>query len=128
MENGNIVAIFEHSILTVKFLENAKIGLDDVKEIYEYANKWANGEPYCILFDALHHYTLSEEAVDYISHGNPNDSQVLAKAYVISTKEAQRNIKAHLLFDQPEQEPHIFYMVEEARKFLEDVVAKHNAK
>lgn len=128
MENGNIVATFEHSILTVKFLENAKIELEDVKEIYDYANNWANGKPYCILFDALHHFEVSEDAIDYISDDNPDDTHILAKAYVISSKEAQLKIKAHLRFDHPKLQPRIFFMVEEARKWLESVVAEHNAK
>jgi hypothetical protein len=128
MENGNIVAKFEHSILTVQFLENAKIEIEDVKELYDYANKWANGRPYCVMFDALHHFEVSEEAAEFISNGNPNDEHVLAKAYVISTKEAQLKAKTHLAFDHPRVEPKLFFMVEEARKYLEEVVAKHNAK
>ena len=128
MENGNVVAIFEHSILTVRFLENAKIDVEDIKEIYDYANKWANGQPYCVLFNALHHYAVTEEGVEYMSHGDPNDKNVLAKAYVISTKEAEIKIKAHLAFDKPELMPKTFYMEEDARKYLEEVVAKHNSK
>ncbi|HXB12935.1 MAG TPA: hypothetical protein VNZ45_13190, partial [Bacteroidia bacterium] len=102
MENGNVVAIFEHSILTVRFLENAKIDVDDIKEIYDYADKWANGQPYCVMFNAMHHYTVTEDAAEYMSHGNPSDAHVLAKAYVISTKESQIKVKAHLAFDHPD--------------------------
>jgi len=128
MENGNVVAIFEHGILTVRFLENAKIDVEDIKEIYEYGNKWANGQPYCVLFNAMHHYAVTEDGVDYMSHGNPNDAHILAKAYVISTREAEIKIKAHLAFDHPQLMPKVFYMEEEARKYLEGVVAKHNSK
>jgi hypothetical protein len=128
MENGNVVAKFEHGILTVKFLENAKIDVDDIKEIYAYADKWANGEQYCVMFNALHHYTVTEDAVEYMSNGNPSDAHVLAKAYVISTKESQIKVKAHLAFDHPQLMPKTFFMEEEARKYLEGVLAEHNSK
>ena len=128
MANANIVMTFEHSVLAVKFLENANISLQDIKDIYAYGDQWANGKPYCVMFEADHHYELSEDAIDYMSTDNPSDDHILAKAYVISTKESYLKTKAHLIFDHPILKPKIFSTAAEARKWLDSVVKEHHQK
>jgi hypothetical protein len=129
MNNAAIIVTFEHSILSVRFLENAIISLEDVKELYAYGNMWAHGNPYCVLFEAVAHYEVSEDAVEYFSLDNPSDTNILAKAYVIAdNKEAQLKSKMHLLFDQPKIEPNVFRNHEDARKYLDAAIKLYNAK
>jgi len=129
MKNAAIIATFEHSILSIRFLENAKIELEDVKEYYAYGNMWAHGNPYCILFEAVGHYEVSEDAVEYFSVDNPSDTQILAKAYVMGdNKEAQVKTNAHIRFDQPNIKPNVFKTHLDARNYLNSVVKLYNAK
>lgn len=123
MKNASIIAQFEHSILSVRFLENARVELKDVKEIYEYGNMWANGKPYAILFEPTGHYHLTEEAIEYFSRENPNDSHIIAKAYITNDKESKLKTHMHLLFDKPSLKPNVFTNHADARKFLESVIA-----
>jgi|SRR6185312_1020915 len=127
MKNAAIIATFEHSILTIRFLENAKIELEDVKEYYAYGNMWAHGNPYCILFEAVGHYEVSEDAVEYFSVDNPSDTNILAKAYVIGdNKEAQLKTHMHLAFDKPAIKPNVFKTHEDARKYLDAAIKLYN--
>jgi hypothetical protein len=122
MNNASIIVKFEHNILSVRFLENAKIEVEDVKEIYEYGNMWAHGKPYGIIFEPTGHYKLSEDAVEYISVSNPSDSHIIAKAYVINDKESKIKIELHMQFDKPALRPNIFTNHADARKFIEAAI------
>jgi hypothetical protein len=127
MKNGSIVATYEHSILSVRLLENARVEVEDLKELYDYGNMWAHGKPYCVLFEAVSHYEISEDAIEYMSAGNTSDSHILAKAYVVGeNKESQLKTKAHILFDHPLVKPSVFKTHEDARKYLNSCVNLYN--
>gem|GEM_PF-1276844 len=129
MKNSAIITKFENSILSVRFLNNAVITLDDMKELYEYGNMHANGRPYCALFEAVGHYEVMPDAIEYFSVGNPNDTNILAKAYVVGeNKEASIKSKVHLLFNQPKIEPRVFTSHTDARNYLDAVVMRYNIK
>jgi hypothetical protein len=123
MKNASIIAQFEHNILSVRFLENARVELDDVKELYEYGDMWAHGNPYCILFEPTGHYHITEEAIEYFSSENPHDKNIIAKAYVVNDKESKLKTHMHLLFDQPRLKPNVFSNHADARKFLESAIS-----
>ena len=123
MKNPKIVVSFEHRILLVKYLENAIITDEDLKEIYSLAEVKAKWKPYCIMFEALNHYEVTEDAITYLSN-NPHNKNILAKAYVINTKEAELKTKFHFLFDNPALKPYTFKNSEDAKKYLVDVINK----
>lgn len=105
----------------MKFLDNVIITADDLNEIYSFANEKANGKSYGVVFEAENHYVVTESAIKYIIN-NPNNINVLAKAYVINTKEAELKTKHHLFFDNPSLKPYTFKTLETAIKWLTAVV------
>jgi len=125
MQNSNIKVSFENRILYVKLLDNVVVTAEDLNEIYSFANERANGKPYGVIFEAVNHYKVTGPAVEYIVN-NPNNEHVLAKAYVINTKEAEIKTKAHLLFDNPSLKPFTFSTPEIALKWMTAVINNTN--
>lgn len=121
MKNSNIKVSFESRILSVKFMDYAVIEGEDLKEIYSFANEKANGMPYGVVFEAVNHYEVTDSAIKFILN-NPNNVNVLAKAYVINTEEAYQKTKHHLFFDNPALKPFTFKTTEKAIKWLKAVV------
>ncbi|MGZ3931643.1 MAG: DUF7793 family protein [Bacteroidia bacterium] len=121
MKNSRIGLSFEQRILRVKFLDNAVIDSSDIHDIYAFANERAKGEPYTVIFEAESHYDVTEDALQTMVN-NPDNIHVLAKAYVINTKEAERKTRMHLLFDHPSLAPAIFKTQEEGISWLESVL------
>ena len=124
IKNFKIEASFENRILSVKFLENAVIDEADIQAIYTFGNEKAMRKAYCIIFEASGHYELTEEAVQYMAT-NPNNANILAKVYVINTKEAERKTKLHLAFDKPELKPLIFNTAQEGLNYLTAIINKN---
>ena len=123
MKNSKIDARFENQILVVKFAENALVDLNDMKEIYAFADKMAAGKSYGTLFESAGHYELSEEAVQYISE-NPSNKYILGKAYVVNSKESETKTKFHLLFDHPSVKPFVFKTAAGGMAWLKTLVDK----
>ncbi len=121
--NPNIDTTFDKGILHVKFLENAIVTPTDLQEIYSYGTKCSNALPYTSLFEAFGKYEVTEEALEYINK-NPHNIFILAKAYVLNTKEAAKKIKLHLIFDNPKLKPFTFNTAEEAKAYLKGVLNK----
>jgi hypothetical protein len=117
MKNHKIEASFESKILSVKFLDNAVIDVADLEEIYEYGNAAAKGNPYGIIFEPVNHYEVTEEAVEYIVD-NPHIKEIIAKAYVINSKESEMKNRTHLAFDHPTLKPFTFKTYTEGRNWL----------
>jgi len=117
MNNKKIEVTFGQQILVVRFLDGAFIEEKDLREIYEYGNQKANGKPYGILFEAVNHYSVAEDAIEFIAN-NPYSKDIIAKAYIIDTKEAELKAKAHLSFDHPSLKPFTFKTIEEGCAWL----------
>ncbi len=123
MKNGKIKTSFENRILTIKFFEGASLDVDDLKEMYGFAEKESGGKAYCVLFEALGTYDVSEEAIEYLSDNSGRN--ILAKVYVISLKETEIKTKLHLLFDAPSIIPKTFATEQEGRQYLLELIAKN---
>lgn len=107
MQNDRILCSFENGVLLVSFMNDAVISRKDLEEIYSYANTMAKGKRYGVLFEAFGRYTVNEDALEYMVK-NPNNKNVIAKAYVTDSKETSTKAKLHLLFDKPELKPFTF--------------------
>lgn len=125
MKNASIKVFFNNRILSVMLLDNAIITADDLVEIYAFANEKANGKPYGVLFETENHIEVTESAIEYILN-NPNNINVLSKAYVVNTEEADRKTKHHLYFDNPSLKPFTFKTAEKALKWLNAVINNVN--
>jgi hypothetical protein len=123
MKNSKIEASFENRILSVRFLNGATIEDTDLQEIYEFGNQNANGLSYGIIFEPEDHYTVTEDAIDYISD-NPYNKNIIAKAYVVNTKEAEVKTRMHVLFDHPSLKPFTFKTLSEGRSWLQGEISK----
>jgi predicted AAA+ superfamily ATPase len=126
MKNSKIEASFADRILIVKFLDNAVIDVADLQEIYTFGNARSEGKTYCIMFEADAHYEVTEAAISYLSN-NPNNKNVLAKAYILSTKESEIKTKLHLRFDNPVLKPFTFKTSSEGKNYLKDIISKSNS-
>jgi hypothetical protein len=118
MKNSKIEVSFENRILHVIFKDDATIEASDLKEIYEYGNQKSEGNFYGVIFESINHYNVTEEAIDYIIN-NPYSKNILAKAYVVNTKEAEMKTRAHLAFDHPALKPFTFKTLVEAKYWLQ---------
>ncbi|MFL5766156.1 MAG: hypothetical protein ACJ77K_19585 [Bacteroidia bacterium] len=126
MKNPKILVSFVDRILHVKFLNKAVISADDLHEFYGFGVKEANGKKYCVIFEAEGHYDVTEECIELMTN-NPYNVQLLAKAYVINSLEAETKTKLHIRFDRPDLKPVSFKRYEEGRKWLNNVLLLHDA-
>jgi hypothetical protein len=126
MKNPKIEVSFENRILSVKFLDNAVIANTDIEELYEFGKQKASGKPYCIIFEPVNHYDVTEDAIEYIVN-NPYSKYIVAKAYVVNSKEAEMKTRAHLLFDHPDLKPFTFKTLTEGKNWLMEVLNKGNS-
>ena len=127
MKNANIEVTFENRILSVKLLDHAVVSAEDLEEIYSFANERSGKKPYGALFEAVNHYKVTDSAVNYILN-NPYNENVLAKAYVINTEEAEMKTKQHLVFDNPALKPYTFRTAGIALKWLNAVIENTTSK
>lgn len=121
MKNANIEVTFENRILSVKLLDNVVITGDDLEEIYSFADEQSGKKPYGVIFEAVNHYKVTESGISFIFN-NPHNVNVLAKAYVLNTQEAEIKTKAHLVFDNPALRPYTFKTTGIALKWLNAVI------
>jgi hypothetical protein len=126
MKNKKIKVSFEDEVLDVKYLENAVISSEDIKEIYSYGNSESNGKMYCIMFEPLGKYQVTEEAIQYMVD-NPDNKNILEKVYVINSEEAETKTKSHLLNDKPKLIPQTFKTAESGKKYLRIIIDKNRA-
>lgn len=117
MPNERILYSFENSVLLVSFLKDAVVTGANLEEIYAFARSCAKGKRYGLLFEAFGHFTITEDALEYLGE-NPNNKHIIAKAYVIDSKEERTKIKLHIIFDKPELKPFTFPDKESALQWL----------
>jgi hypothetical protein len=125
MKNQKIIVSFDDEILEVKYLEDAVISMEDIKEIYSYGSSKSNGKMYCIMFEPFGKYEVTEDAIQYMVN-NPDNKNILEKVYVINSIEAETKTKHHLLFDKPKLIPQTFNTAEKGRKYLRIIIDKNN--
>jgi hypothetical protein len=83
-----------------------------------FAKERSYGKPFCILFDPpAKMFNTSDEALQYVID-NPENLPILAKAYIVRSKEMQMAAKLHMSIDHPKIKPHFFESEEAARDFL----------
>lgn len=117
MQNERILHSFENSVLLISFLKDAVVTRANLEAIYEFANRSANGKRYGVLFEAFGPYTVEEGALEFITR-NPHNKNVIAKAYVVDTKEAKMKTSLHVIFDKPEIKPFTFPDKQNALQWL----------
>ncbi len=117
MKNSKIEVVFEDQILSVKFLDNVVIESSDIEELYEFGDQEAGAKPYCIIFEPENHYNVTEDAIEYIVD-NPHTKNIIAKAYVVNSKEAEMKNRLHLAFDHPSLKPFSFKSYTEGKNWL----------
>lgn len=123
MKNPKIAVTFHDRILSAKFFEDAVISASDIAEIYDHANKKSNGTGYGIMFESEGHFDVTEDGLEYMLN-NPNDKHVIAKVYVIGTKESERKAKLHIAFDHPSLKPVTFKTPDEGIAFLKNALKR----
>ena len=119
MKNPKTHVKFDENILQVRFDDNAIINAESLAEIYDFANEKSGGIPYCALFEASNHSEVTDDALEYLSN-NPNNKNILAKAYIVDHKEVEVKTRLHLLFDNPALKPFVFKTHEEGMEYLRD--------
>ena len=118
IQNIKMIVSFDQQILSIKFVEEVTIGAIDLQKIYAYGNEKSNGLPYCILFNYSSNFDLTESALEYALNYT-YDIPILAKAYVVTTKEKINRVRLHLSMDNPFIKPTIFESEEEAIEWLQ---------
>jgi hypothetical protein len=124
MKNQKIQVSFQGRIMWAEFSDKAVISDSDIKEMYTFAEEKAKGQKYCVMFEAMGHFDVTEEGLEYMLN-NPHDKHVLAKVYIIGTQESKTKANLHILFDQPELKPVTFKTSREGLDYLKDIVAKN---
>jgi len=123
MKNPKIQVSFQGRILWAEFMDKAVISAADIEEMYTFAEGKAKGNKYCVMFEAIDHFDVTEDGLEFMLN-NPHDKNVLAKVYIIGTQEAKVKTKLHLLFDQPELKPATFKTSREGLDHLKSIVEK----
>ena len=123
LKSNNMQVSFENDILKIKFNAGSNIELADIKSVYTFGSEKKRNKRFCILFDSSTNFDVSEEVMEFISDPE-NNKEILAKAYVVNTKESKIKAKLHLTFDHPSNKPMIFETESEALAWLTDTVNK----
>lgn len=112
---------FKEGILSVQFIENSLIEVEDIIYIYCYGMEKSNRKPYGILFDSSTNHELSEEAVIYLGDSDLIKN-VIAIAYISKNLLSKIRLSLLLIFEQPPIKPRLFTQEAEARQWLEQQV------
>lgn len=92
---------FNNDILSIRFIENSIIEVEDIIYLYCYALEKSKGKPYGVLFDTFSKHELTEEAILYFARSS-SIHNVVAIAYI--SKDLISKIRLNLLkiFERPE--------------------------
>lgn len=98
---------FKEGILTVRFVENAVIDVEDIIYIFCFGIERSKGKPYAVLFDSSSTHELTEEAVVYLAN-NSHTNNIVAIAYISKTKISKIRLSLFMIFERPPIKPEIF--------------------
>ena len=98
---------FKEGILTIRFVENSIIDVEDIIYIYCYGFERSKGKPYAVLFDSSSTHELTEEAVVYLANNNHNN-HIIAIAYISKNKISKIRLSLLMIFERPPIRPKIF--------------------
>lgn len=108
---------FQEGILSVKFLENVVVEVEDLIYIYCYGFERAGKKAYGVLFDSSSKHEFSEEAIVYLVESGFLDN-IIAIAYISKDLISKIRLQLLLIFERPKVAPKIFTNEKEAYKWL----------
>ncbi len=112
---------FSEGILSMRFVENTVIDVEDVIYIYCYGFEKAGRKPYGILFDSTSEHELSEEAVVYLGDFHMAH-HIIAIAYISKTLISKIRLSLLLIFEKPPMKLKPFSHETEALQWLRQQV------
>lgn len=115
---------FKGGILSIQFIENSFIEVEDIIYIYCYGMEKSHRKPYGVLFDSSTNHELSEEAVIYLGDSDLIKN-IIAIAYVSKNLLSKIRLSLLLIFEQPPVQPKLFTQYPEARQWLEQQVSSY---
>jgi hypothetical protein len=108
---------FSDGILSVQFVENTVIEVEDIIYIYDYGIQESHAKPYGLLFDSSTNHELSEEAIVYLAK-TALQNNIIAIAYISKTLISKIRLSLFLIFERPPIKPKIFAREEDALLWL----------
>ena len=112
---------FSEGILSIRFVENAIVDVEDVIYIYCYGIQKSQGKPYCVLFDSSSHHEFTEEAIVYFA-GSRHLNNVIAMAYISKNLISKIRLNLLLIFEKPPVKPKIFVEENQGYQWLRQQV------
>lgn len=118
---------FKEGILTVRFVENALIDVEDIIYIYCYGFERSKGKPYAVLFDSSSIHELTEEAVVYLAN-NSHINNIVAIAYISKNKISKIRLSLFMIFERPPIKPETFSDEIKATEWLKTQLSNFGLK
>lgn len=112
---------FNEGILSIKFLENTLIEVEDIVYIYCYGFEKSNGKAFGILFDSSAKHEFSEEAMEHLSESGYLDN-IIAMAYISKDLISKIRLNLLMIFERPPVKPRLFDNEHEAYEWLKQQV------
>ena len=109
---------FDSGILTIYFLDDSIIDVEDIIYIFCYGFEKSNGKPYAVKFNSASKHELTEEAISYFANSSYLH-QVIAIAYISKDLISKIRLSLLLIFERPLVSPKLFSDETKAQKWLE---------
>jgi len=116
---------FDAGILTIYFLDNTIIDVEDVIYIFCYGFEKSHGKPYAVLFNSASKHELTEEAIAYLANSSYLQ-QVIAIAYISKDLISKIRLSLLLIFERPLVRPKLFNDETKALHWLEKQLEAHS--
>lgn len=113
---------FHDGILSVKFMENAVIEIEDVIYMYCFGFEQSKGKAFGILFDSSTKHEFSEEGIVYLTESGYLNN-VIAIAYISKDLISKIRLSLLLIFEKPQVRPKLFSDEHEAYQWLRQQVS-----
>lgn len=112
---------FNEGVLTISFVENAVVEVEDVVYIYCYGIQQAKGKPYGVLFDSSSKHEFTEEAIVYFANSS-HLNNVIAIAYISKDLLSKIRLSLFLIFENPPIRPKLFANESHALQWIQQQV------
>lgn len=113
---------FSEGILTIQFVENAFVEVEDIIYIYCYGIEQSKGKPYGALFDSSSKHEFSEEAIVYFANSS-HLNNVIAIAYISRDLLSKIRLSLLLIFERPAVKPKLFKNETLALQWIQEQVS-----